>query len=50
MNRKIIYVTGCSGFMGQYVTRALLDKGHFVYGIDKMTYASSEETLKELLE
>jgi len=50
MSKKIIYVTGCAGFIGAYVTRALLSAGHFVYGVDKMTYAAREETLKELLE
>jgi len=46
---KIIYVTGCLGFIGSYFTRKALDRGWRVYGIDKMTYASSEKILFEFL-
>jgi len=34
----IIYITGCLGFIGSHVTKACLDKGWYVYGIDKCTY------------
>jgi len=44
---KIVYVTGCLGFIGAYVTRACLQKGWMVYGIDKCTYACSRELLNE---
>tara|TARA_Y100000034_G_scaffold131989_1_gene193923 strand:+ start:238 stop:1188 length:951 start_codon:yes stop_codon:yes gene_type:complete len=44
---KIIYVTGCLGFMGSYFTRQALNRGWYVRGVDKMTYASSGELLKE---
>jgi dTDP-glucose 4,6-dehydratase len=44
---KVVYVTGCLGFIGSYVTQACLDQGWYVYGIDKCTYASSETKLKE---
>lgn len=44
---KIVYVTGCLGFIGSYVTRACLDKGWYVRGIDKITYASNPNLLKE---
>jgi dTDP-glucose 4,6-dehydratase len=44
---KIVYVTGCLGFIGSYVTRACLEKGWYVYGIDKCTYAADERYLKE---
>jgi len=44
---KIVYVTGCLGFMGSYFTRQALNRGWHVRGIDKMTYASNNELLKE---
>ena len=45
---KIVYVTGCLGFIGSYVTKTCLNKGWHVFGIDKCTYASDFEKLKEL--
>jgi len=42
---KIVYVTGCLGFIGAYVTRACLDQGWYVVGVDKMTYAARPENL-----
>lgn len=47
MTKKIVYVTGCLGFIGIHVTRACLDKGWYVIGVDKMTYASNESFLSE---
>jgi len=44
---KVVYITGCLGFMGSYVTRACLEKGWYVKGIDKMTYASRPDLLDE---
>lgn len=44
---KIVYVTGCLGFIGSYVTRACLEKGWRVIGVDKVTYAAREELLDE---
>jgi len=44
---KVVYITGCLGFMGSYVTRACLEKGWYVKGVDKMTYASRPELLNE---
>ena len=44
---KSVYVTGCLGFIGSYVTRACLKKGWYVKGIDKMTYAARPELLDE---
>jgi dTDP-glucose 4,6-dehydratase len=38
---KIVYITGCLGFIGSYVTQACLDEGWYVYGIDNLTYASN---------
>jgi|TARA_R100000742_G_C4275598_1_gene96170 dTDP-glucose 4,6-dehydratase len=44
---KVVYVTGCLGFIGSYVTRTCLEKGWYVRGIDKMTYASNPGLLDE---
>ena len=44
---KIVYVTGCLGFIGSYVTRACLKKGWYVKGVDKMTYAANKDLLNE---
>lgn len=45
--KKVVYVTGCLGFIGSYVTRKCLQKGWHVRGIDKMTYAASQTALIE---
>jgi dTDP-glucose 4,6-dehydratase len=45
--KKILYVTGCLGFIGSYVTRECLKKGWYVRGIDKMTYAANKDLLDE---
>lgn len=45
--KKIVYITGCLGFIGSYVTRACLERGWFVKGVDKMTYASNRQLLNE---
>lgn len=47
---KVVYVTGCFGFIGSYVTRACLDKGWQVMGIDKMTYAYFPDAYDEFIE
>jgi dTDP-glucose 4,6-dehydratase len=44
---KTVYITGCLGFIGSYVTRTCLEKGWYVKGVDKMTYASNKNLLKE---
>ena len=44
---KIVYVTGCLGFIGSYVTRLCLQRGWQVRGIDKCTYAANLELLSE---
>ena len=44
---KIVYVTGCLGFIGSYVTKACLQKGWYVKGVDKMTYAANKDLLHE---
>ena len=44
---KILYVTGCLGFIGSYFTQKVLDLGWQVYGIDKKTYAANDSLLKK---
>jgi len=44
---KIVYITGCLGFIGAYVTRACLEEGWYVRGIDKCTYAANLDLLDE---
>lgn len=48
MTTKVVYVTGCLGFIGYHVTKACLDQGWFVRGIDKGTYAANWNLLPEL--
>lgn len=45
--KKICYITGCLGFIGSYVTRLCLQKGWYVKGVDKITYAANPDLLKE---
>jgi len=45
--KKIVYVTGCLGFIGSYVTRLCLDNGWYVKGVDKITYAANKNLLNE---
>ena len=47
MNTKVVYITGCLGFMGSYVTRACLEQGWHVRGIDKCTYAANQDLILE---
>ena len=44
---KIVYITGCLGFMGSYATRRALKRGWMVRGIDKGTYAANYKLLEE---
>jgi dTDP-glucose 4,6-dehydratase len=44
---KVVYITGCLGFIGSYVTRECLNRGWYVKGVDKMTYASNKDLLEE---
>jgi dTDP-glucose 4,6-dehydratase len=46
--KKIVYVTGCLGFIGFHVTKACLERGWFVRGVDKGTYAANWNLLPEL--
>jgi dTDP-glucose 4,6-dehydratase len=45
--KKIVYITGCLGFIGSYVTRACLLRGWYVKGVDKITYAANKTLLAE---
>lgn len=45
--KKVVYITGCLGFIGSYVTRECLKKGWYVRGVDKITYASNTNLLQE---
>jgi dTDP-glucose 4,6-dehydratase len=46
--KKIVYVTGCLGFIGYHVTKACLERGWYVYGIDSVTYAANFNLLEDL--
>ena len=45
--RKVVYITGCLGFIGSHVTRECLKKGWYVMGVDKGTYAANTNVLWE---
>ena len=45
--KKIVYVTGCLGFIGSHVTRQCLDLGWYVIGVDSCTYASNCNFMSE---
>ena len=44
---KVVYITGCLGFIGSYITLNCLKKGWYVKGVDKITYASNIILLEE---
>ena len=44
---KIVYITGCLGFMASYLTRKALKRGWIVRGVDKLTYAADPSLLDE---
>ena len=44
---KVVYITGCLGFIGSYVTKTCLDLGWYVKGVDNLTYAANENLLDE---
>jgi dTDP-glucose 4,6-dehydratase len=45
--KRVIYITGCLGFIGSYITRSCLQKGWYVKGVDKITYAANKNLLAE---
>ena len=48
MSTKVVYVTGCLGFIGYHVAQACLAQGWYVIGVDKKTYASNVHFLEDL--
>lgn len=38
---KIVYITGCLGFIGSHITQTCLEKGWKVIGVDSETYAAN---------
>jgi dTDP-glucose 4,6-dehydratase len=44
---KVVYVTGCLGLIGSHITRACLEKGWYVKGVDFITYAANKDLIKE---
>ncbi len=48
MESQRILVTGGAGFIGSAVCRHLVDSGHHVVNVDKLTYAGNLESLKAL--
>ncbi len=47
---RLVTITGCLGFIVSYVTRACLERGWRVYGIDKCTYAANTDLIQEFNE
>jgi dTDP-glucose 4,6-dehydratase len=46
-NKKICMITGCAGFIGSHLTKRCLDMGWYVYGVDKLSYCSYPNLMKE---
>ena len=44
---KVVYVTGCFGLIGSHITRACLQKGWYVKGVDFLTYAANKDLIQE---
>ena len=44
---KVVYITGCLGFIGSYITKQCLNNGWYVKGVDKITYAANKQLLNE---
>jgi dTDP-glucose 4,6-dehydratase len=44
---KVVYVTGCFGLIGSHITRACLERGWYVKGVDALTYAANEDLIQE---
>lgn len=41
-------ISGVAGFVGYHLANYLLEKGHYVYGIDCMSYCSRRESIEDL--
>lgn len=48
MSKKVVYVTGCLGFIGYHVAKSCIEQGWHVIGVDKLTYAANIQFLPEL--
>jgi dTDP-glucose 4,6-dehydratase len=48
--KRVVYVTGCLGFIGYHVAKACLDRGWYVRGVDSETYAANQPFLNDLVE
>lgn len=44
---KVVYVTGCFGLIGSHITKACLEKGWYVKGVDSLTYAANKDLIEE---
>ena len=49
MSNKIVYITGCLGFIGHQITKECLMRGFYVKGVDKITYAANVQLLDRLI-
>jgi dTDP-glucose 4,6-dehydratase len=47
MNAKVVMITGCAGFIGSHLTEECLKRGWYVYGVDKLSYCSHPNLMKE---
>jgi dTDP-glucose 4,6-dehydratase len=45
MSNSVCLVTGCAGFIGRTLVEQLLAQGHYVVGIDSLTYAARPDLL-----
>jgi dTDP-glucose 4,6-dehydratase len=48
--KRVVYVTGCLGFIGYHVAKACLDKGWYVRGVDSETYAANTQFANDLFD
>lgn len=44
---KVVYITGCFGLIGSHITRACLEKGWYVKGVDSLTYAANKDLIED---
>jgi len=45
--KKVVYITGCLGFIGSYITEKCLSLGWYVIGVDKCTYAANTDLIPQ---